>query len=126
MKSSKLMFHVISLLILASMLAACGSAATQAPAAATQAPAASGMDALVSAAKAEGALNVIALPHDWCNYGGAISDFKAKYGLTINEITPDAGSGDEINPIPPNKNNKGPPAPAVGYVGFLFGETNQA
>jgi putative multiple sugar transport system substrate-binding protein len=103
---------------------AAAPAATQAPAA-TTAPAAN-MDALVAAAKAEGALNVIALPHDWCNYGGVLSDFKAKYGLTINEITPDAGSGDEITAITANKDNKGPQAPDVVDVGYSFGEANKA
>ena len=38
-------------------------------------------EALVSAAKAEGELTVIALPHDWCGYGGLIDGFKNKYGL---------------------------------------------
>ena len=33
--------------------------------------AAANMDALIAAAKAEGGLNTIALPRDWCNYGAA-------------------------------------------------------
>ena len=33
-------------------------------------------DALVAAAKQEGQLTVIALPHDWCGYGPMISDFQ--------------------------------------------------
>ena len=37
------------------------------------------MDALVAAAKKEGALNVIALPPDWANYGEVIKAFQAKY-----------------------------------------------
>ena len=37
------------------------------------------MDALVAAAKAEGTLTTIALPHDWCGYGDVIEGFKAKY-----------------------------------------------
>src|SRR5262245_31907907 len=82
MKTSKLLFHVFSLLAVASMLAACGGGgATQAPA--TQGSESSGMDALVSAAKAEGTLTTIALPHDWCNYGAVIDGFKAKYGLAV-------------------------------------------
>ncbi len=32
--------------------------------------------ALEEAAKAEGMLTTIALPHDWCNYGGVIEGFK--------------------------------------------------
>jgi putative spermidine/putrescine transport system substrate-binding protein len=77
--------------------------------------------ALADAAKKEGQLTVIALPHDWCDYGDAISGFKAKYGLTINELNPDGGSGDEIEAIKANKDNKGPQAPDVIDVGLGFG-----
>ena len=68
-----------------------------------------------------GMLTTIALPHDWCNYGEAIETFKAKYGLEVNELNPDAGSGDEIEAIKANKDNKGPQAPDVIDVGFGFG-----
>ena len=57
------------------------------------------MDDLVAAAKKEGQLTVIALPHDWCAYGAVIDAFRAKYGLTVNELNPDAGSGDEVEAI---------------------------
>lgn len=80
-----------------------------------------GMDALVAAAKAEGTLTTIALPHDWCNYGGAIEGFKAKYGLTVNELNPDAGSADELEAIRANKDSGGPQAPDVIDVGVAFG-----
>jgi putative spermidine/putrescine transport system substrate-binding protein len=100
------------------LLSSCAPAATQAPAASSGS---SSMDALVSAAKAEGQLTVIALPHDWCNYGDALSQFKTKYGLTVNELNPDAGSGDEIEAIKANKDNKGPQAPDVVDVGLKFG-----
>ena len=118
------------------IMAACAPAATPVPTAVptsvppTSAPAATvastaaasgGMDALVAAAKAEGQLTVIALPHDWCNYGGVIDGFKAKYGLTVNELTPDAGSGDEVNAIKANQGNTGPQAPDVIDVGLSFG-----
>lgn len=56
-----------------------------------------GMDALVAAAKAEGTLNVIALPPDWANYGAIITAFKEKYGITVNSAQPDAASQEEIN-----------------------------
>ncbi|MGP0095223.1 MAG: ABC transporter substrate-binding protein [Xanthobacteraceae bacterium] len=79
------------------------------------------MASLVAAAKKEGQLTVIALPHDWCGYGDLISDFKAKYGLGINELNPDGGSGDEIEAIKANKDNKGPQAPDVIDVGLSFG-----
>ena len=46
-----------------------------------------GMDGLVAKAKAEGELNVIALPHDWLNYGEVIASFTQKYGIKVNEIS---------------------------------------
>jgi putative spermidine/putrescine transport system substrate-binding protein len=79
------------------------------------------MAALVAAAKAEGELNVIALPRNWCNYGEMIDTFKSKYGLKVNEINPDAGSGDELEAVKANKDNKGPQAPDVLDVGPAFG-----
>ncbi|CAM2195216.1 ABC transporter substrate-binding protein [Paraburkholderia sp. A1RI_3L] len=83
-------------------------------------------DALVAAAKQEGQLTVIALPHDWCGYGAMISAFQAKYGIKINELNPDAGSGDEVEAIKANKGNKGPQAPDVIDVGLSFGPTAKA
>src|SRR5256712_11231877 len=54
-----------------------------------------GMNQLVAAAKQEGQLTVIALPHDWCGYGEVINGFKQKYGMKGNGQKPDAGSGAE-------------------------------
>lgn len=56
-----------------------------------------GMDKLVEAAKAEGELNVIALPPDWANYGAIIKAFSEKYGIKVNSAQPDASSQEEIN-----------------------------
>jgi hypothetical protein len=81
---------------------------------------------LISAAKAEGQLTVIALPHDWCGYGEIIEAFKSKYGLTVNELNPDAGSGDEIEAIKANKENTGPQAPDVIDVGIQFAVSAKA
>ncbi len=82
---------------------------------------------LVDAATKEGMLTTIALPHDWCGYGGVIEGFKAKYpGITVNELNPDAGSGDEIEAIKANKGNTGPQAPDVIDVGLSFGPTAKA
>jgi putative spermidine/putrescine transport system substrate-binding protein len=84
--------------------------------------AAQSMDDLVAAAKAEGALTTIALPHDWCGYGAVIDGFKAKYPeIAVNELNPDAGSADELEAIRANKGNTGPQAPDVIDVGFAFG-----
>ena len=79
------------------------------------------LDKLVAAAKAEGSSRSSRLPHDWCGYGEVIESFKTKYGLTVNELNPDAGSGDEIEAIKANKGNKGPQAPDVIDVGLSFG-----
>ena len=84
------------------------------------------LDALVAAAKQEGQLTVIALPHDWCNYGALVAGFQKKYGIKINELNPDAGSGDEIEAIKANKGNKGPQAPDVIDVGLSFGPSAKA
>ena len=83
-------------------------------------------DALVAAAKKEGQLTVIALPRDWCGYGALIDSFKAKYGLAVNELNPDGGSGDEVEAIKANKGNKGPQAPDVIDVGLSFGPSAKA
>ena len=77
---------------------------------------------LEAAAKKEGQLTTVALPHSWCNYGEVIAGFKAKYPeITINELNPDAGSADELEAIRANKDNKGPQAPDVIDVGLPFG-----
>ena len=79
------------------------------------------MDALIAAAKEEGTLTTIALPHEWCGYGGVIQGFKDKYGIEVTELNPDAGSADELEAIRANKDNTGPQAPDVIDVGFSFG-----
>jgi len=84
------------------------------------------MDDLMAAAKAEGELTIIAVPHDWCNYGTVVEGFKSKYGLKMNELNPDGGSGDEIEAIKANKGNKGPQAPDVIDVGLSFGPSAKA
>ncbi len=106
MRTKKLAYHLLALFVIAAtLLSACGGAG----------------------ATAETELNVIALPHDWCNYGGVIEAFKVKYpNITVNELNPDAGSGDEIEAIKANKENKGPQAPDVIDVGFAFGESSKA
>ena len=84
------------------------------------------MNDLIAAAKKEGQLNVIALPRDWCGYGALIDSYKAKYGIKVNELNPDASSGDEIEAIKANKGNKGPQAPDVIDVGQSFGPAAKA
>jgi putative spermidine/putrescine transport system substrate-binding protein len=114
------------LAVSAIVFAACSSSgASTAPSAAasTGASAAAGgnMDALVAAAKAEGGLTTIALPHSWCNYGEMLTNFTSKYGIPINELNPDGSSAQEVDAITANKTNPGPQAPDVIDVGLSFG-----
>src|SRR5215471_21302805 len=99
----------------------CLSASLVAGLAGTHMARADAMADLVAAAQKEGELTIIAVPHDWCGYGAVIDSFKAKYGLKLNELNPDGGSGDEIEAIKANKGNTGPQAPDVIDVGLSFG-----
>ena len=81
---------------------------------------------LIAAAKSEGQLTVIALARNWCGYGPILDAFKAKYGIKVNELNPDAGSGDELEAIKANKDNKGPQAPDTIDVGLSFGPAAKA
>lgn len=79
---------------------------------------AASMEDLVAAARTEGQLNVIALPRDWCGYGAIIDGFKAKYGLRINELQPDAGSDNQLDAI---RTGQGAQAPDVIDIGLSYG-----
>lgn len=68
-----------------------------------------GLDALVTAAKKEGELNVIALPPNWANYGEIIKAFGDKYGIKVNSSDPDSSSQDEINAVKSLKGQKRAP-----------------
>ena len=116
------------LAVLALLIAACGGDdATTTTAAAgggdttTTAAAGGEMDALIAAAQAEGIITTIALPRDWCNYGGVIDTFTEKYGLEYNGLAPDAGSADELEAIRANQGSSGPQAPDVVDIGLAFG-----
>ncbi|MCT9003246.1 ABC transporter substrate-binding protein [Microbacterium memoriense] len=59
---------------------------------------------LEAAAKAEGQLNVIALPRDWANYGEILDEFASRYPeITINEQSPDISSAEEITAAKTNE-----------------------
>ncbi|MBT2501843.1 ABC transporter substrate-binding protein [Curtobacterium sp. ISL-83] len=70
---------------------------------ATSAQSAGGMDALVKAAKAEGQLNVIALPPSWANYGKIIDGFTKQYGIKVNSANPNGSSADEVAAVKSQK-----------------------
>ena len=108
------------------LVAACGSSTGGGTAScnaktATSATDCGGMDGLVTAAKAEGALNVIALPPDWANYGAVISGFTAKYGISVNSANPNGSSQDEVNAFDGTSN-----APDVVDVGQSVALANTA
>jgi putative spermidine/putrescine transport system substrate-binding protein len=88
----------------------------------TSVAAGGGMSALVTAAKAEGTLNVIALPADWANYGTIIKDFEAKYGIKVNSANPEGSSQDEVNAV--RQENGTSAAPDVLDVGMSVALAN--
>jgi putative spermidine/putrescine transport system substrate-binding protein len=101
--------------IVSLLASACGgtTASTSVWKTATSAASQGGMAALIAAAKSEGTLNVIALPHDWTNYGEIISTFKSMYGLNVNEISPNDGSQTEVDKIT-SMGTRGPDVVDVG------------
>jgi putative spermidine/putrescine transport system substrate-binding protein len=72
------------------------------------------------AAQQEGQLNVIALPHDWMNFGEIISVFSKKYGIAVNELDPQAASAAELRAIRNARMTADPFAPDVIDVGLSF------
>ncbi|MCH9276900.1 ABC transporter substrate-binding protein [Bifidobacterium amazonense] len=78
---------------------------------------------LEAAAKKEGALNVIALPHDWANYGNIIENFKKKYPeIKVTELNPNASSKEEIDAAKTNKGTDA--APDVFDLGLAVASTS--
>src|SRR5579863_2909651 len=88
----------------------------------TTAAAGGGMSALVTAAKAEGTLNVIALPPTWANYGSIISTFEQKYGIKINSVLPDGTSQQEVDAV--KSENGTAKAPDVLDIGLAVALAN--
>ncbi len=84
-----------------------------------------GMKALVKAAKAEGQLNVIALPAGWANYGELMSSFEKKYRIHITDFNPDGSSSEELTSIANDKGtSKEPDVVDVGPSFALAGATD--
>src|SRR5665213_4003613 len=105
--------------VMALVAAACGPSTTTSSsswATATSASGGGGMTALIAAAKAEGQLNVIALPPNWANYGAIISGFTAKYGIPITSANPSGNSQDEVNAITAGTTRAPDVVDAVSYT----------
>jgi len=75
------------------------------------------MEKLVNAARDEGQLTVSGLARDWCGYGAIIDEFKARYGLLVNELDAGADSDRHLESI----RCIGPEAPDVIEIGLPFG-----
>jgi len=119
MKESRLLLTAAFVLSVSAAVFAGGSSEAAKPAADASIP--ESLRPLVDAARKEGQLTVIALPHDWVNYGEIISRFSEKYGIKVNELNPDGSSGEELEAVRANKGNKGPQAPDVLDIGLSFG-----
>jgi putative spermidine/putrescine transport system substrate-binding protein len=116
---------LVMMLIVGQLLADLALAQTPTPAPATPVPSLESgetipLDVLIAEAQKEGELTVIALPHDWANYGEIIATFKQKYGLKVNELNPEASSGEELEAVRANKYSRGPQAPDVLDIGLGF------
>jgi putative spermidine/putrescine transport system substrate-binding protein len=92
---------------------------------ATSAQQLGGLPALEAAANKEGALNVIALPPDWANYGAILAAFKQKYPqIKGTSAQPDGTSKDEINAANTLKGQSN--APDVFDLGQAVAASNTA
>jgi putative spermidine/putrescine transport system substrate-binding protein len=80
------------------------------------------MSALITAAKKEGTLNVIALPPTWANYGTIINDFEKTYGITVNSALPDGTSQQEVDAV--KTENGTAKAPDVLDIGLAVALAN--
>jgi putative spermidine/putrescine transport system substrate-binding protein len=126
MRISRARSALVPLAALSIVVAGCdmlgGGGGSDKAATATSAADMGGMEELVKAAEAEGALNVIAVPPEWANYKGVIEKFKAKYpSITVNEAGPDFNSQQEIDAVNNQKGTDSAPdvldlAPAIALA----------
>lgn len=84
-----------------------------------------GRQALIERAQAEGELTVMGLPHDWLNYGAIIDSFRRQYGITVNELDPEASSDEVLAGIKLAAMSREAIAPDVIDVSFAYGQQAQ-
>lgn len=75
---------------------------------------AGGMDALVAAAKKEGALNLITTPRDWAGYGDMFDIYEKAFGVKISVDNPDGSSQYEIDTMKTAPKAKQPDSIDIG------------
>ena len=127
MQTKKLIFILVSMLVVASfVLSACSAPTPDVAEGYTGTVVKSVPQDLVDACKKEGMVTIIATPPTWANYGEIFADFQMTTGVSINSLDPNAGSADELAAIEANKNNKGPQAPDIVDVGYAYGATGIA
>lgn len=81
---------------------------------------------IIDAAKAEGKINLIALPDSWANYKGVLAEFKTTYGIDFNVANPDGSSADEVKAVDTLKGQPTQPdsidvGPSFAYDGAKSG-----
>lgn len=75
---------------------------------------AGGMDALVKAAKKEGALNLITTPRDWAGYGDMFDIYEKAFNVKISVDNPDGSSQYEIDTMKTAPKSKQPDSIDIG------------
>jgi putative spermidine/putrescine transport system substrate-binding protein len=112
------------LAVAALALTGCSSAAAGAQAttgtSSTSAASACGttVDQIATSAAKEGAVNLIALPDTWANYGGILKSYRDTYKINATVANPDASSADELTAIKTLRGQAG--MPEVVDVGASF------
>jgi putative spermidine/putrescine transport system substrate-binding protein len=96
------------------------SSSSQASASGDFGPCGNSYDELVAAAKAEGTVNLIALPDSWANYKGILASYRDLYGIDNPVQNPDASSADELTAIETLRGQAG--MPEVVDVGPSFAQ----
>lgn len=80
------------------------------------------LEEIITKAKAEGKVQLIAYPEDWANYKGHFAEFQKKYGVQTPVDNPEGSSAEELQAV---KTLKGQPTqPDVLDIGYTF--TNPA
>ena len=118
-RASRVLLAAAGLAVLVAVMSPLGSASASVNWSNVKSEAAGGgQAALIKAAKAEGTLNVIALPSNWANYGAELSTFSRLYHIKINSENPSGTSAQEITAVKTSRGRSS--APDVVDVGQAF------